>query len=71
MSHIVREMDRPGSKNNKKEVVEAVTIIETPPMIAVDIVGYIETPRGMKALKVVWAEHIGEECQEKDHVEPA
>ena len=34
-------------------------------MIAVDIVGYIETPRGMKALKTVWAEHIGEECQEK------
>ena len=48
MSHIVREMDRPGSKNNKKEVVEAVTIIETPPMIAVGVVGYIETPRGMR-----------------------
>merc|ERR1719507_475710 len=46
MSHIVREMDRPGSKNNKKEVVEAVTIIETPPMIAVGVVGCIETPRG-------------------------
>ena len=42
MSHIVREMDRPGSKNNKKEVVEAVTIIETPPMVAVGIVGYID-----------------------------
>ena len=42
MTHIVREMDRPGSKNNKKEVVEAVTIIETPPMVAVGIVGYIE-----------------------------
>ena len=40
-------------------------------MIAGDFVGYIETPRGMKALKTVWAEHIGEECQEKDHVEPA
>merc|ERR1712033_131456 len=45
MTHIVREMDRPGSKNNKKEVVEAVTIIETPPMIAVGVVGYIEPPR--------------------------
>merc|ERR1711874_289598 len=65
MSHIVREMDRPGSKNNKKEVVEAVTIIETPPMIAIGVVGYIETPRGLRALKTVWAEHIGEECKRR------
>merc|ERR1712234_76344 len=57
--------DRPGSKNNKKEVVEAVTILETPPMIAVGVVGYIETPRGMRALKTVWAEHIGEECKRR------
>merc|ERR1739844_258584 len=54
-----------GSKNNKKEVVEAVTIIETPPMIAVGVVGYIETPRGLRALKTVWAEHIGEECKRR------
>uniref|UniRef100_A0A5F7Z963 Large ribosomal subunit protein uL3 n=1 Tax=Macaca mulatta TaxID=9544 RepID=A0A5F7Z963_MACMU len=33
MTHIVREVDRPGSKVNKKEVVEAVTIVETPPMM--------------------------------------
>merc|ERR1712212_1476730 len=65
MSHIVREVDRPGSKVNKKEVVEAVTIIETPLMIAVGVVGYIETPRGMRALKTVWAEHIGEECKRR------
>ncbi|MBZ3879787.1 60S ribosomal protein L3 [Sciurus carolinensis] len=30
MTHIVREVDRPGSKVNKKE---AVTIVETPPMV--------------------------------------
>merc|ERR1712158_267830 len=65
MSHIVREANRPGSKVNKKEIVEAVTIIETPPMIAVGVVGYIETPRGMRALKTVWAEHIGEECKRR------
>ena len=46
-------------------MVEAVTIIETPPMIAVGVVGYIETPRGMRALKTVWAEHIGEECKRR------
>merc|ERR1712020_390761 len=65
MSHIVREVDRPGSKVNKKEVVEAVTILETPPMMAIGVVGYIETPRGLRALKTVWAEHIGEEAKRR------
>merc|ERR1712184_2973 len=65
MTHIVREMDGPGSKVNKKEVVEAVTIIETPPLIAIGVVGYIETPRGLRALKTVWAEHIGEEAKRR------
>merc|ERR1712063_240715 len=65
MTHIVREVDRPGSKVNKKEVVEAVTIIETPPLIAIGVVGYIETPRGMRALKTVWAEHINEEAKRR------
>merc|ERR1712010_207451 len=65
MSHIVREVDRPGSKVNKKEVVEAVTIIETPPLIAIGVVGYIQTPRGLRALKTVWAEHIGEEAKRR------
>merc|ERR1712152_68420 len=58
-------MDRPGSKVNKKEVVEAVTILETPPMVCIGVVGYIETPRGMRALKTVWAEHIGEEAKRR------
>jgi len=65
MSHIVREAERPGSKVNKKEIVEAVTIIETPPMVCVGVVGYIETPRGLRAFKTVWAEHISEECKRR------
>ena len=65
MTHIVREMDRPGSKVNKKEVVEAVTIIETLSLIAIGVVGYIQTPRGLRALKTVWAEHIGEEANRR------
>jgi large subunit ribosomal protein L3e len=40
---------------NKKEIVEAVTVIETPPMVVVGLVGYIETPRGLRALTTVWA----------------
>merc|ERR1712102_235948 len=65
MTHIVREMDRPGSKVNKKDIVEAVTIIETPPMVAVGLVGYIKTPRGLRALKTVWAQHLSEECKRR------
>jgi len=45
-----------------KEVVEAVTIIEVPPMIIVGVVGYIETPNGLRTLTTVWAQHLNEEC---------
>merc|ERR1711915_765597 len=65
MTHIVRVSDKPGSKLNKKEVVEACTIIETPPMVCVGVVGYIETPRGLRNFKSVWAEHLGEECRRR------
>merc|ERR1711962_1206823 len=65
MTHVVREVDRPGSKVNKKEVVEGVTIIETPPMVVVGLVGYIETPRGLRPFKTLWAEHLSEECKRR------
>ena len=32
MTTIVRDLDRPGAKNHKKEIVEAATVIETPPV---------------------------------------
>uniref|UniRef100_A0A914UM24 Ribosomal protein L3 n=2 Tax=Plectus sambesii TaxID=2011161 RepID=A0A914UM24_9BILA len=65
MTHIVREVDKPGSKMNKKEVVEACTILETPPMVIVGCVGYIETPRGPRMFKTVWAEHLSEDCKRR------
>merc|ERR1711942_187344 len=65
MTHIVREVDRPGSKGGAREIVEAVTVIETPPLVCVGLVGYIETPRGLRALKTVWAQHLGEECKRR------
>lgn len=65
MTHIVREVDRPGSKVHKKEVVEAVTIVETPPMVVVGVVGYVETPRGLRSLTTVWAEHLSEEVKRR------
>ena len=60
MTHIVREIIKPGSKLNKKECVEAVTIVECPKMVVVGITGYQETPRGLKKIKTVFAEHLEE-----------
>ncbi len=65
MTHVVRDMDRPGSKLHKKEVVEAVTIIETPPMVVVGLVGYVETPRGLRPLTTVWAEHLSDDMRRR------
>jgi large subunit ribosomal protein L3e len=65
MTHIVREFDKLGSKLHKKEVVEAVTVIEAPPMIIVGLVGYIETPRGLRNLTTVWATHLSEEVRRR------
>lgn len=58
MTHVVRELDRAASRANKRDIVEAVTVIEAPPMRVVGLVGYIETPRGLRALSSVWAAHL-------------
>ncbi|EFO94439.1 hypothetical protein GCK72_008808 [Caenorhabditis remanei] len=65
MTHIVRDVDKPGSKVNKKEVVEAVSIIETPPMVIAGVTGYIDTPQGPRALTTIWAEHLSEEARRR------
>ena len=58
MTHILRDVNRPKAKLDKKEKVEAVTVIETPPLKVVGLVGYIETPRGLRALATVWTNHL-------------
>jgi len=65
MTHIVREMKRTGSKAHNKEVVEPVTIIETPPMTVVGIVGYVKTPRGLRQLHTVFAGNLSESCKRR------
>merc|ERR1711921_35076 len=65
MTHVVREVDRQGSKTHKREVTAAVTIVETPPMVVVGVIGYIETPRGLRTLKAIFAEHLSEECRRR------
>ena len=66
MTHVVRELDRPGDKwLNKKEMCEPVTVLETPPMVVVGIVGYVKTPIGLRALKCVWADYLSDECKRR------
>jgi large subunit ribosomal protein L3e len=60
MTHVVREVIKPGSRLHKKEVVEAVTIVECPKMVIVGLVGYLETPRGLKKITSLFAEHLSE-----------
>ena len=65
MTHILREVNKPGSKIHKKEVVECVTIVETPPMVAVGVVGYVETPQGLRTLRTVWAAKLSDEAKRR------
>jgi large subunit ribosomal protein L3e len=61
MTHVVRVQDkREGKKTVKKDVTDACTIIECPPIKIVGMVGYIETPRGLRALSTVWAQNLPE-----------
>lgn len=50
---------------SKREEVEAVTIIETPPVIVVGVVGYISTVKGLRSFKTIFAEHISDECKRR------
>lgn len=48
-----------------KELVEAVTIIETPLLTVVGLVGYVETPQGLRALPTVWAQHLSDDVRRR------
>jgi len=65
MTHILREVNKPGSKIHKKEVVEAVTIVETPPMVAIGLVGYVETPHGLRTLNTIWAQKLSDDVKRR------
>ena len=65
MTHVVRGVDRPGAVMHKREVVDAVSIIETPAMVVVGVVGYVETPSGLRTLTTVFAEHLNEEFKRR------
>lgn len=65
MTHITRDIHRIDSRLHKKEVVEAVTIIETPPVKVVGFVGYIETVKGMRALSTVWSSDLSNDVKRR------
>lgn len=65
MTHILREVHRTALKVAKREEVEPVTIIDTPPIIVVGVVGYVSTVRGLRALKTIFAEHLSDECKRR------
>merc|ERR1712184_29122 len=65
MTHVTRDIHRVDSRLHKKEVVEAVTIIETPPMRVVGFVGYIETVKGLRALTTVWTSSLSNEAKRR------
>jgi len=65
MTTTVRDLDRPGSKMHKREIVESATVVDTPPLVIVGVVGYVETPRGLRSLTTVWAEHLSEEIRRR------
>ncbi|GMF01077.1 unnamed protein product [Ambrosiozyma monospora] len=65
MTTIVRDLERPGSKMHKREVVEAATVVDTPELVVVGVVGYVETPRGLRSLTTVWAEHLSDEVRRR------
>ncbi|KAI8013149.1 60S ribosomal protein L3 [Camellia lanceoleosa] len=44
---------------HKKEICEAVTVIETPPMVIVGVVA------GLRSLNTVWAQHLSEEVKRR------
>lgn len=58
-------MNKQGSKLHKKDVVEEVTIVEAPPMVVIGLIGYYETPFGLRSLGTVWANHISNEAKRR------
>lgn len=61
MTHVIRTKEvRAKNKIQTKEVLDAVTILETPPMIVHGIVGYTTTVNGLQRTKTVLANNLSE-----------
>ncbi|XP_070836495.1 large ribosomal subunit protein uL3 isoform X1 [Chaetodon trifascialis] len=65
LGFLSRKKRRRHRELNKKQVVEAVTSVETPPIIVVGVVGYMKTPRGLRFFKAICAEHVSDDCKRR------
>merc|ERR1712113_450943 len=61
MTHVMREISGLESKIIKREICEPVTVIETPPMVVVGIIGYKQTFQGLRTVSSVFAKHLSNE----------
>lgn len=61
MTHVVRSVElRAKNKMVTKELMEAVTLLEAPPMVVHGVVGYKNTLDGLVRTKLILAEHLSE-----------
>jgi len=58
MTHVCRDYVKSGQKIATIEIIEPVTIIETPPMNVLGVTGYVQTPWGLKNVTTVWGRKI-------------
>jgi large subunit ribosomal protein L3e len=59
MTHVVKYQERrEGKKTIKKDVVHSVSVIECPPIKIIGLVGYVQTPRGLRTLSTVFAQNL-------------
>jgi len=66
MTHVVKYQERrEGKKTIKKDVVHSATVVECPPMKVIGLVGYVETPRGLRALSSVWAQNLDNDVKRR------
>jgi large subunit ribosomal protein L3e len=65
MTHVLRSVNRANSRLNKKDALESVTVVEVPPLVGIGIVGYKETPQGLKPITTAWAAQVGEEVKRR------
>jgi len=61
MTHVVMVNDEANSPREGMETSVPVTVVETPPMYAVALRAYEQTPYGKKPVEEVWATEFHEE----------
>jgi large subunit ribosomal protein L3e len=48
-----------------KDALEPVTVVEVPPLVGIGVVGYQQTPQGLKPITTAWASNVGNEVKRR------